>query len=175
MRQATTAVLAALLTRCPETSALITSREPLGLVGEVVWRVPELTLPDDISKVTLDTFDCHDALRLFLVRAREARPGMVLDRQAIGYIASICSELDGMPLALELAVARLRSVPLPTVAAGIAEIIRWKVGDRTKPTRHATLRASIEWSFGLISPREQLVPSVSPHSVPHSISRPRPQ
>ncbi len=154
---ATATVLAALLTSCPETSALLTSRQPLGLAGEVVWRVPELTMPDDISKVTLDTFDHHDALRLFLVRAREARPGMVVDRRAVGYIASICRELDGMPLALELAAARLRSIPLPTVAAGIAEIIRWKVGDRTKPARHATLRASIEWSFGLISPCEQRV------------------
>lgn len=154
---ATAAVLAALLTRCPDTSALITSRQPLGLAGEVVWRVPELTMPDESTAVTLDNFDRHDALRLFLVRAREARPGMVVDRQAIGYIASICRELDGMPLALELAAARLRSVPLPTVAAGIAEIIRWRVGDRAKPARHATLRASIEWSFGLISRFEQRV------------------
>ncbi|MEP7111851.1 MAG: BTAD domain-containing putative transcriptional regulator [Ilumatobacteraceae bacterium] len=153
----TAAVLAALLTRCPETSVLITSRQPLGLAGEVVWRVPELTMPDATTKVTLDTFDRHDALRLFLVRAREARPGMVVDQQAVGYIASICRELDGMPLALELAAARLRSVPLPTVAAGIAEIIRWRLGDRTKPARQATLRASIEWTFGLISRFEQRV------------------
>ena len=153
----TAAVLGALLTRCPETSALITSRQPLGLAGEIVWRVPELSMPDDTGNVTLDTFDGYDALRLFVVRAREARPGMVLDRPAVGYIASICKELDGMPLALELAAARLRSVPLPTVAAGIADIIRWRVGDRTKPARHATLRASIEWSFGLISPFEQRV------------------
>jgi len=154
---ATATVLAALLTRCPETSALITSRQPLGLAGEVVWRVPELTMPGDADKVTLDTLDRYDALRLFLVRAREARPGMVVDRQAVAEITSICRELDGMPLAVELAAARLRNVPLPTVAAGIAEIIRWKVGDRTKPARHATLRASIEWSFGLISPAEQRV------------------
>ena len=155
--QSTAAVLAELLTRCPETSALITSRQPLGLAGEVVWRVPELTMPDDVGTVTLDTFDHYDALRLFVVRAREARPGMVVDRQAVGHIASICRELDGMPLALELAAARLRSVPLPTVAAGIAEIIRWKLGHRTKPTRHSTLRASIEWSVGLISLCEQRV------------------
>ena len=154
---ATAAVLETLLTRLPETSALITSRQPLGLAGEVVWRVPELTMPEDASKVTLDTFDRHDALRLFLVRAREARPGMVVDRQAVGYIASICRELDGIPLALELAAARLRSVPLPTVAAGIAEIVRWKVGDRAKPARQATLSASIEWSFGLIGRFEQRV------------------
>ena len=154
---ATAAVLAALLTRCPQTSALVTSRQPLGLAGEVVWRVPELTMPDDTTPVTLDTFDRYDALRLFLVRAREARPGMVVDRAAVAHIASMCTELDGMPLALELAAARLRSVPLPTVAAGITEIIRWKVSDRSKPTRHATLRASIEWTFALINPVEQRV------------------
>jgi predicted ATPase/DNA-binding SARP family transcriptional activator len=154
---ATSAAITALLTRCPETSALITSQQPLGLVGEVVWRVPELTMPDDTSQITLDNFNHHDALRLFVVRAREARPGMVVDRQALGYIASICRELDGMPLALELAAARLRSIPLPTVADGIAEIIRWKAVDRTKPARHATLRTMIEWSFGLITPFEQRV------------------
>lgn len=154
---ATAAVLATLLPRCPETSALITSRQPLGLSGEVVWRVPELSMPNDTAKVTLDTFDRYDALRLFVVRAREARPGMVLDRRAVELIASICRELDGMPLALELAAARLRSVPLATIAAGITDIIRWRVGDRTKPTRQESLRASIEWSFGLISPFEQRV------------------
>ena len=153
----TAAVLAALLTRCPETSALITSRQPLGLTGEVVWRVPGLTMPDDAEKVTLDTLDRYDALRLFVVRAREARPGMVIDRRAVGEIVSICRELDGIPLAVELAAARLRSVPLPTVAEGIAEIIRWKVGDQSKPARQATLRASIEWTFALISDREQRV------------------
>jgi predicted ATPase/DNA-binding SARP family transcriptional activator len=155
--EATADVIAALLPRCPETSVLITSRLPLGILGEVVWRVPELTMPEDPTTVTLDTFDRYDALRLFVVRAREARPGMVLDRTAVGQIAAICRELDGMPLAVELAAARLRSVPLPTVAAGITEIIRWKVGDRTKPPRHATLRASIEWSVGLISPCERRV------------------
>ncbi len=154
---ATAAVLESLLTRCPDVSAMITSRQPLGLVGEVVWRVPELTMPDDTNTVTLDTFDRHDALQLFVVRAREARPGMVIDRQALGYITSICRELDGMPLALEFAAARLRSASLPAVAAGITELISWRVGDRTKPARHATLKASIEWSFGLISAFEQRV------------------
>ena len=155
--ESTAVVIAALLIRSPETSALVTSREPLGLAGEVVWRVPELTMPDDPSNVTLDTLDRYDALRLFVVRAREARPGMVLDRRAVREIASICRELDGMPLAVELAAARLRSIPLSTVADGIAEIIRWKMGDRNKPARHATLRASIEWSVGLISRFQQRV------------------
>ncbi len=155
---ATADVVADLLTRCPDTRALVTSREPLGIPGEVVWRVPALGLPDGPGSVTLDTLSEYDAIRLFLTRAREARPGMAVDRQAADDIVSICIELDGMPLALELAAARLRTLPLRAVAQSIGEIIRWKgnVG-RVPLTRHTTLRASIEWSFELISPSEQLM------------------
>ncbi len=153
---ATAEVLAALLTRCPDTRTLVTSREPLGIPGEVVWRVPALGLPDDATRVTLDNLDQHDALRLFLARAREARPGMAVDRQAVDHIASICRELDGIPLALELAAARLRTLPLESVARSVNEITRWTGSRRRSPlSRHATLRASIEWSFDLVSPIEQ--------------------
>jgi len=153
---ATADVLTALLTRCPDTQALVTSREPLGIPGEVVWRVPALGLPDEATRVTLDSLEHHDALRLFVARAREARPGMAVDRQAVDHIVSICRELDGMPLALELAAARLRTLPLESVAHSVNEITRWTGRCRRSPlSRHATLRASIEWSFELISPIEQ--------------------
>lgn len=151
----TVEVLTALLASCPDLTALVTSRQPLGLAGEVVWRVPELSQPGDLEPVTLDNFDRYDALRLFVVRAREARPGMVLSRKTLDLITSICRELDGMPLAIELAAARLRSVPLATISDGINEVIAWRVGDRAKPPRHATLRTSIEWSVGLVSDAEQ--------------------
>ncbi len=114
---ATAEVLVALLTRCPDLRTLVTSRQPLGITGEVVWRVPALALPDETTPMTLDNLEQHDALRLFLTRAREARPGMAVDRQAVDHITSICRELDGMPLALELAAAQLRTLPLETVAA----------------------------------------------------------
>ncbi|MEO6654390.1 MAG: BTAD domain-containing putative transcriptional regulator [Ilumatobacteraceae bacterium] len=153
---ATAEVLSALLTKCPYLRTLVTSREPLGISGEVVWRVPGLGLPEDATCVTLDNLDQHDALRLFLTRAREARPGMAVDRQAIDHIASICRELDGMPLALELAAARLRTLPLDSVARSVSEITHWTGSRRGAPlSRHATLRASIEWSFDLVSPIEQ--------------------
>jgi predicted ATPase/DNA-binding SARP family transcriptional activator len=153
---ATAEVLAALLIRCPDTRTLVTSREPLGIPGEVVWRVPALGLPDEATRMTLDNLEQHDAFRLFLARAREARPGIAIDRRAVEHIASICRELDGMPLALELAAARLRTLPLESVAHGVNEITRWKGSCRRAPlSRHATLRASIEWSFDLISPVEQ--------------------
>ncbi len=153
---ATAEVVVALLTRCPDLRALVTSREPLGVPGEVVWRVPGLGLPDEATRMTLDNLVQHDALRLFLARAREARPGMAVDRQAVEHITSICRELDGMPLALELAAARLRTLPLEAVARSIDEITRWKGSCRRAPlSRYATLRASIEWSFALVSPIEQ--------------------
>jgi predicted ATPase/DNA-binding SARP family transcriptional activator len=156
--EATADVVADLLTRCPDTRALVTSREPLGLAGEVVWRVPALGLPVDGRVVGLADLDRYDAIHLFLTRAREARPGMAIDRHALDQVAAICTELDGLPLALELAAARLRTLPLPAVAQGISEIVRWTGGrERTPGARHATLRASIEWSFELISPLERQV------------------
>jgi predicted ATPase/DNA-binding SARP family transcriptional activator len=153
---ATVEVLAALLARCPDLRTLVTSREPLGIPGEVVWRVPALGLPDEATRMTLDNLDQHDALRLFVARAREARPGMAIDRRAVDHIVSICRELDGMPLALELAAARLRTLPLESVARSVNEITRWTGSCRRAPlSRYATLRASIEWSFDLVSPIEQ--------------------
>lgn len=153
---ATAEVLVALLTRCSDLRMLVTSREPLGIPGEVVWRVPALGLPDETIRMTLDNLEQHDALRLFLARAREARPGMAVDRQAVDHITSICRTLDGMPLALELAAARLRTLPLESVERSVHWITRWEGGGRRAPIpRHVTLRASIEWSFDLVTPIEQ--------------------
>jgi predicted ATPase/DNA-binding SARP family transcriptional activator len=153
---ATADVLVALLTKCPDLRTLITSREPLGIPGEVVWRVPALGLPDETIRMTLDNLDQHDSLRLFLARAREARPGMAVDRKAVDHITSICRKLDGMPLALELAAARLRSLPLEALERSVNQITRWEGSCRRAPlSRYATLRASIEWSFDLVSPIEQ--------------------
>ena len=151
---ATAAVVSAVLTHCPHATALVTSRESLGVSGEVVWRVPAMALPE--GNVTINDFERHDALRLFLTRAREARPGMAVDQRAVTHIVEICKELDGIPLALELAAARLRTLPLESVAQGVSEIIGWKSSDgRFALGRHRTLRASIEWSFGLINSAEQ--------------------
>jgi predicted ATPase/DNA-binding SARP family transcriptional activator len=157
---ATAEVLTALLTTCPDARVLVTSREPLGIPGEVVWRVPPLGFPDETTRVTLDNLEQHDAVRFFLARAREGRPGMAVDRHAVDHIVAMCRELDGMPLALELAAARLRTLSLESVARSVTEITRWTGTGRGAPlSRHATLSASIEWSFELIDPieREMLV------------------
>ncbi len=152
---ATAQVLTTLLTRCPDTRALVTSQRPLAIPGEVAWRVPALDMPDEAARVTLGNLERYDAPRLFLARAREARPGLAVDQRAVDHITSICRELDGMPLALELAAARLRTLSLEAVAQSVNEITRWSGGRSAPLSRHATLRASIEWSFQLISPIEQ--------------------
>ena len=145
-----------------------TSREPLGVAGEVVWRVPALDLPDPSAIVPLNDVDRHDAIRLFLTRAREARPGMAVDRQAMAAIASICVELDGMPLALELAAAQLRTLPLSAVAGSINEIVSWKTTTRYLPPGGTPPSVvSIEWSFDLIgSVEQQLMVALAMFSTP---------
>lgn len=154
--EATSHLVNDLLTQCPTTRALVTSREPLGLAGEVVWRVPPLGLPEDGVAVGLDDLQRHDAIRLFLTRAREARPGMAIDQPGVEHVVAICAELDGIPLALELAAARLRTMPLVAVAESVKDIVRWTAArEGTFPGRHSTLRASISWSFHLIDTSRQ--------------------
>lgn len=143
-------LVTAALSRCPAFRVLITSREPLGVAGEAVWRVPSLaTPPSDV--VGLDDLDRYDALRLFVERARSARPGLVVDDEALRHIASICIGLDGLPLAVEFAAARTRTQPVDVVASGINDAVRWQATTSRSPLRrHATLHASIAWSVDLI-------------------------
>ena len=133
------ALVAELLVRCPCLTVLVTSREPLGPAGELVWRVPPL--------------DTSDARALFLERAREARPTLLVDDDADAHVAAICAGLDGLPLALELAAARTRTLPLSTVAQGVGDAVRWQAsGSRSTLAQHATLHASISWSVDLLDP-----------------------
>jgi predicted ATPase len=133
------ALITELLPRCPNLTVLATSREPLGRAGELVWRVPSL--------------DTSDARELFLERARHARPALVLDDDAEAYVRAICAGLDGLPLALELAAARTRTLPLATVATGVGDAMRWQAsGSRSTLAQHATLHASISWSVDLLDP-----------------------
>lgn len=133
------ALVARLLSRCPDLRVLVTSREPLGLAGETVWRVPSL--------------GATDARSLFLERARATRTTLVVDHEAARHVHSICTGLDGLPLALELAAARTRTLPLATVARGVGDALRWQAtGIRSPLAQHATLHASISWSVDLLEP-----------------------
>jgi predicted ATPase/DNA-binding SARP family transcriptional activator len=151
-------VLAALMPRCPSLRVLVTSREQLGIPGEEVWRVPSLATPSAELPLEADQLIANDAVQLFLERATSARPGFVVDADALRHVAAICVGVDGLPLALELAAARTRTQPVEVVASGINDAVRWQAtATRAPVARHATLHASISWSVGLIDPLAQLV------------------
>lgn len=134
-----------LLRSCPGVTMLATSREPLGVAGEVTWRVPSLAYEDD-------------AIAFFADRARSARPDFVVTEDDAALVGEICRRLDGMPLGIELAAARVRALSLPEIVSGLDDKIRLLTGgSRTGLRRHQTLRASIAWSHGLLSDADQVL------------------
>ena len=147
-----------LVTECANVTVLVTSREQLGLPGEMVWVVPPLSAPEPGAPISLADLDRFDATRLFLERARCARSDLVVDEAAAPQIASICAGLDGLPLALELAAARTRSMPIERIAAGLDDALRLlSQGSRTTLAHHQTLHASIAWSVDLLDDIETTV------------------
>ena len=146
-------VVAGVLTRCRGVMILATSRERLGVEGETTWDVPPLSLSADDGE-RRDS----DAVRLFLERAREARPTFDPSLAERHLIASICSELDGLPLAIELAAARLRLLGLIEIDAGLTD--RFKLltdAPRGATDRQRTLQASMDWSYGLLTEPERIL------------------
>ncbi|RPI59029.1 MAG: tetratricopeptide repeat protein, partial [Chloroflexi bacterium] len=145
-----------LLPSCPHLRLVATSREPLGLAGETVWPVPPLSVPCLEATLTLEGVTDSDAGRLFIERARAVQPALALTEAAITAIAQACCRLDGIPLAIELAAARVRVLSLPEIAANLGDRFRLLTGgSRTALPRHQTIRATIEWSYGLLTQREQ--------------------
>jgi non-specific serine/threonine protein kinase len=151
----TAAVAMHLLSDCPGLWILATSREGLGLPGEVVWRVPSLTFPWPGQQPSLDDMGDFGAMALFAERARAARPGLVIGAADIAPLSSICFRLDGIPLALELAAARVSALSIGEIADRLDD--RFMLLSRTigAPARHQTLRASVDWSHQLLSQAEQ--------------------
>ena len=138
--------------RCPQVRILATSREPLGIDGERVYRVPSLSLPGDVEMV--EEVAASDAVRLFAERARDS--GFILDRQSAPLVATICRRLDGIPLALELAAARLSSMSLKQISDRLDQRFRLLTGgSRNAMPRQQTLQATVEWSFGLLGQQER--------------------
>ena len=144
--------------RCPNLVILSTSREPLDIDGEVVWRVGPLLTPDPDETVGLAEAKASDAVQLFTERAASVRPGFELTDDNAGDIARIVFHLSGIPLAIELAAAALAERSLSGVLGGLENRFSLLVrGRRTAPTRHQTLRAAIEWSLDLLEPSERLL------------------
>ena len=147
-----------LLQACPSLSILTTSREPLGVGGEASWRVPSLPLPDLSRSQALETFLRSEAVRLFLDRTMRAKSTFRLTDDNAWAVAEICHRLDGIPLAIELAAARMRMMTPEQIVDGLKDRFRLLAGSsRTGVPRHQTLRASADWSYELLSAEERAV------------------
>jgi len=143
----------AILRRCPGVYLLATSREPLGIGGETIYRVPSLSLPgpDDA-----DPPGSGDAVALFVQRAKEQGVDLSADEQTVPLLVSICRRLDGLPLAIELAAARLRSISLNGLRDRLDQRFRLLTGgSRAALERQQTLRATVDWSYSLLNGPEQ--------------------
>jgi len=152
--QAAAELTAALLSACPRLVILPSSREALGLPGESVFRVPPLALPD--LRTPAEAGRDSAAGRLFLDRACAVRPDLVVTAADAAAVTTICRRLDGIPLALELAAAQVREVPVAEIAARLDDRFRLLTGgSRTALPRHQTLQALIDWSWDLLRPAEQ--------------------
>ncbi len=145
-----------LLARCPWLRIIATSREPLRVRGETVWRVPPLDLPPDGALGT--ELAAHEAVRLFAARAAGARPGFTLTQDNTASVARLCRTLDGIPLGIELSAARVRALSVEQIADRLRDRFQLlNSGDRTAPLRQQTLRATVDWSYELLDEQEQML------------------
>jgi predicted ATPase/DNA-binding winged helix-turn-helix (wHTH) protein len=147
---------AAILERCPGVSLIATSREPLGVPGEHVFRLQPLPVPVMRDGLSPDDALASGAIRLFVDRAADAVPGFALDAASLPAIVDICTRLDGIALAIEMAVPRLRVLAPAQLAARLRESLDFlTTPNRTAPARHRTLRAVLDWSHALLPEGEQ--------------------
>jgi len=148
------ALVETVLRLCPNVRVLATSREALRTPGETTWRVPGLGVPDPDAAELADA----EAVQLFVARARDADSSFELDETTAAHVAAICTRLDGMPLALELAAARASALSVAEIAARLVDSLEvLTAGTRTALTRQQTLRATIEWSHDLLGGEERVL------------------
>ena len=148
----------ALLRACPRLRILATSREPLGIAGETRWRVPSLSVPEAEQAVSMALVARCEAVQLFLERGQAVLPRFALTAANVQAIGGICARLDGIPLALELAAGRLSTMAVAELAARLDQRFRLLTGgSRTAMPRQQTLRATVEWSYSLLTPEEQML------------------
>ncbi len=146
----------ALVRACAEVSVLCTSREILGTAGETVWQVSSLPFPD--GEKPMEDLSGYPAVRLFVERSRARSPGFQLTEANATAVTRICSKLDGIPLALELAAARVGQLGVEQIAARLDDRFRLlNVGSRTALPRQQTLQALFEWSYALLTPAERVL------------------
>ena len=145
-----------LLHAASDVRILASSREALGIGGEVTYRVPSLGLPDLGHLPPVESLSQYEAVRLFIDRARFAVPAFAVTSENAPAIAQICYRLDGIPLAIELAAAKIRVLGVEQIAKRLDDRFRLLTGgSRTALERHQTLRAAIDWSYNLLPSTEQ--------------------
>jgi len=155
---AAASLAAGILRNCPGLRVLATSREALGVAGEAVYPMPSLAVPNASQGMTAAEALRSDAVRLFTERAADALGSYDLTDADAPAVATICRRLDGVPLATELAAARLRMLKPAEIAARLEDVFRLLTGgSRTALPRQQTLRATMDWSFSLLSEAEQVV------------------
>ena len=143
--EACASLVSAVMGSCPEVTLLATSREPIRAAGEVTWSVPSLSLEEE-------------ATQLFTDRARQVRPSFRVGDDNVGTVAEICARLDGMPLAIELAAARVRALSVTEILDSLHDRFRLLTGGaRTAVRRQQTLRASVDWSHALLTEAERVL------------------
>ncbi len=152
-------VAGALLRACADLRILATTREPLKVAGETVWRVPTLSIPDPATAagtaLTLAGLREYEAVRLFLDRAASTRPGLELADADAPALAALVRRLDGIPLALELAAGRMAMLSVEELAGRLDDRFRLLAGgSRSSPERHQTLRAAVDWTYDALAPGE---------------------
>lgn len=157
-------LVGALMRSCPKLQLLTTSRQPLGITGEIVWRVPALALPPHKTAQTLTQADIPDvvskyaALHLFGTRAKAVQPAFRWNTPVVRAAIDICTQLDGIPLAIELAAARVRSLSVEQIAERLKDRFRLLTGgSRSALPRQQTLRAAIDWGYDLLDPQERIL------------------
>jgi predicted ATPase/DNA-binding SARP family transcriptional activator/DNA-binding CsgD family transcriptional regulator len=148
----------ALLDSCSRLRVLATSREPLGVTGELGWLVPSLSAPDAQQSPTREELGGYESARLFADRASDRQPGFELTPENAQAVAQVCARLEGIPLAIELAAARIGVLSAEQISERLGHSLKLLTGDdRTADHRHQTLRAALEWSFELLSELEQVL------------------
>jgi non-specific serine/threonine protein kinase len=148
----------ALLKACPDLDILATSREALGIAGEFAFRVPSLSTPDPRHWLPLETLAQYEAVKLFVERAATSLPGFAMTNDNASAIVQVCQRLDGIPLAIELAAARVKVLQVEQIATRLDDRFRLLTGgSRTALQRHQTLRSLIDWSHSLLTESEQIL------------------
>ncbi len=149
---------ASLLKHCPHLQLVATSREPLNVAGETTWLVTPLALPHPQLAVQLEQLAEVEAVQLFVARAQAALPAFQLTGDNASLVAQICRRLDGIPLAIELAAARVKLLDVSQIADRLDDSLQLLArGSSAAPPRHQTMRAALDWSYRLLAARERIL------------------